>query len=506
MPQQTNQRSNQEAGAKRPQPRQDFARRPGKERARDEHTDAQDAARTHREPFGTAAQVNNLMREIGSKHGYNPVPPAQTKWIMGILEDPRVAHPLSLIRMWALIVDNTLDWGSSRYTADFGQRTPYATLNRKGRALTLEHIAAELEMHIANARKVFQEGIDVGLWRRGSEDEGEERVYICGETKPQIRPESPDKKYVHTFSEQPPSYVIKHLETLTKEKRTEFMTRWEQTARLEKAALAGIVAQTREIINQVQDTLIEEIGATPRRCKHPKPAAQETEEARQEREAAERRRSLAAALRAPIEKYVHTLQTDVQTSNPTVYEVETEPCTDPATLLPQSTQSEQSARASDDSAEGPPRTGRGTPSHQGERVGYLPAAEEAITAWSKTPSAKLELPAAEAAVEACLRYPDVAQTMFFELGRIKEIAPYPPFSEFSEDRKTDQILVGRLILITGAGGAPQVAVQFLLSVLAKIKGLRGGLAKLPPRAPGDPSGPRVMGLMLEWAKDFRRGQ
>jgi hypothetical protein len=46
---------------------------------------------------------------------------------------------------------------------------------------------------------------------------------------------------------------------------------------------------------------------------------------------------------------------------------------------------------------------------------------------------------------------------------------------------------------------------FILSVASKFKGLdHNALAKLPSRAPGTDSGPRSLGLILAWAKDYGR--
>ena len=76
------------------------------------------------------------------------------------------------------------------HTMHWGHRTAYATDNRTdrgaGKELHIEHIAADLKdlegkpMEIANCYRVWRRGVERGLWRNGTAEEGQRRLYLTG--------------------------------------------------------------------------------------------------------------------------------------------------------------------------------------------------------------------------------------------------------------------------------------------------------------------------------------
>jgi hypothetical protein len=80
-----------------------------------------------------------------------------------------------------------------------------------------------------------------------------------------------------------------------------------------------------------------------------------------------------------------------------------------------------------------------------------------------------------------------------------EFGSQPISRDNSGDRKFLRMLEGAL--------QGSEVLGFELHVAAQFKGLgRDALANLPPRSPDRPRGPRSLGLLIEWAKDYARGR
>src|SRR5665811_1295938 len=123
--------------------------------------------------LGTHQENMELMKAIGSKEGYNPMPPSQHLWQMA-KDQPQ------LMRMWS---------GMTFHTLHQGQRSPFAVKVVNGRQMELhmEHMAADLEVDEANAYHVWKQGEELGLWANvpfGSKPEkvrGLRRLYFRGD-------------------------------------------------------------------------------------------------------------------------------------------------------------------------------------------------------------------------------------------------------------------------------------------------------------------------------------
>lgn len=101
-------------------------------------------------------------------------------------------------------------------------------------------------------------------------------------------------------------------------------------------------------------------------------------------------------------------------------------------------------------------------------------------------------------------YVEARNLLFSELRRMQRNFPHTQFSleTISPDKPNDLVLVRRII--AAVHGAANV-MGYILSVAAKFKGLDvNSLAKMAPRSPGAPKGPRSFGLLLLWAEDYGR--
>jgi len=444
-------------------------------------------------PRGSITQVNNLIHAMGGKY-HNPLERTHHKWL--------ARQRASKVRMFCWLYDHTCDYQASKYTRDFGPRSPYAR-DQNGKELHLEHMAADWGVDIRNVLRDWDEGVREGIWRNGTEDQGSKRLYFCGEVAvpadeaAEIGVDSPQSRVCTYPWEKLPPYISKHIQTLPPERIDEFWVGYDVNELVGKKLDALAVAAARDVMEQEHDNWFQEFGASKIRQEHNNGLSPEEQAAREER---------LAGLRPVLAGYVHTLKQTVQTTPRTPYKAEKTGVQGDVSLLPSELQKEQNSGASEGSETLVSRPGKHSPSHQGQKLNALPAAEEAISTWLKQPQGRFPEVPVEAGIEACKHYPEAAQLYFHELTHVKEWAKDPAFAEFSEDRKTDQIFVGRLILITGAGRDVNRAMAYLLEVVAKFKGLGHGALGKRPRSPNDEGGPRTFGLFLEWARDFAKAR
>lgn len=125
-----------------------------------------------------------LMKRMGSKNGYSPIPPPHHQW------QRRKGNP-PLYRIWSWLCDHTILWG---------HRSEYA-VNKDGQELHIEHIAKDLAMDEGNVRRDWKEGVERGLWRNGTKAEGPAGSFILTATSP-FRPKAKikrTKRSVQTF-------------------------------------------------------------------------------------------------------------------------------------------------------------------------------------------------------------------------------------------------------------------------------------------------------------------
>jgi hypothetical protein len=421
------------------------------------------------EPRSDHERNLKLMRDMGG-NSYNPFPPAQHNcW-----RDMPGAPPL--MRMWSLMTHLTLD---------FGHRTPYASYRDEHGALHavfIEQLAERLKMDEANTYRTWREGLDLGLWRNGTKEEGQRRLYLCAVVKPKNPPNTQENTGENCLYRQFPPYLRAAIKALPAEKQAAFLARHKATVERGNALHAEVTAAVRLIVDQEHDAIFAEFGLPKRRETHVNSkATPEDQEARAGR---------VAALRAGLLS-VQTIWSLYKPGEDGSYKPENEGCADNLTLLPQSTtrkEPDSGERASENYVVRP-----GTPySHEGQKpVEYLHADVE--PAWDSPERRE-------------------ARTLLFSgLAQIQERFKHAALANerISPERKTDEILVFKFVLeveaYAGAGELVPNTREFLHQVELRFRGLdRNALGKrLPrPRSPYDEGGPRSFGLILEWAHDM----
>jgi hypothetical protein len=96
-----------------------------------------------------------------------------------------------------------------------------------------------------------------------------------------------------------------------------------------------------------------------------------------------------------------------------------------------------------------------------------------------------------------------AEYLYAEIPRMQDAFPN---TEFAKSRftlgKADRILVGHIL--DELKPTRYDVEGFQLFVVSKFKGLdqRTQTARLKPRSPADPDGPKSLGLLIEWARDY----
>lgn len=269
--------------------------------------------------------IENVVRDMGPWHGFNPLPGHGHKWMLASHID---LSPTCYV-IWAWLFDHTLALGAAHPSERYGPRSPYAVIRRKDETIEahLEHIAADTDVEIHNLRKYWLEGAAAGVWRNGTEEEGTRRMFLCTEVQkaPEKRVDTPDSGVCTYPWEKLPSYVSNHIQTLPPEQIKHFWEKYETSEEVGKLLSAEVIAIGREVMGQEQDNLFREFGADKIRQVHTKNGV--------DPEALKARAARLAKLREPIQGYVHTLQEYVQTTGKGSYKAARKPQNNGASLL-----------------------------------------------------------------------------------------------------------------------------------------------------------------------------
>lgn len=225
-----------------------------------------------------------LMKQMGSREGYNPMPPDQHRWTMGKKRGP-------LYRFWGWMCDHTLS---------YGHRSPYA-VDDNGSERHIEHAAADLEMDLANTYFYWRKGINLGIWRNGTAEEGKRRMFLCGEVIPKVDEDDEDER--QPTNGLPPAIVAK-VKEWSAETQREFWSTWAIRKTVRDTSLRELMAAAREILDRDDDEHLKTWGIQRSRQEHnPKNMPPEELQARQER---------IQKILPDLEKHVQTVQAFVQ--------------------------------------------------------------------------------------------------------------------------------------------------------------------------------------------------
>ncbi len=254
------------------------------------------------------ALIRRMEGEGAKRHkGYTPLPVDQHRWQGRAKEPPK--H-----RIWSWMINHCLAWG---------HRCEYA-VDKNGKELHIEHLAADLDMDLANAYKYWNQGTEEGLWRNGEErTEGERRLYLRGEI-PTEEGEQNANSIVCTYNL--PPFILKQTKDWPQERVQELEKSWISLTDLDRELYAALMAARRSVIDREQDNLLARFAVKSNRQEHLKKT--ETPE-----EAAARR-SRVDPLLPGIELYVHTIRNSVQSGNGTPYNGQNGSVPTPLSLLP----------------------------------------------------------------------------------------------------------------------------------------------------------------------------
>lgn len=278
-------------------------------------------------PKSDYQSVTKLMKAMGSKTGFDPLPPDQHAWTM------REGEP-SLYRLWGWMCAHTVHWG---------HRSPFA-ISQDGDALHIENAAEDLGMDEANAYRTWREGLRRGLWRNGTKSEGKRRLYLCGEVveSPDLTPDV-EPKTVCTDSL--PPYILKQIKDWPSEKRQEFLTEHALHVRVQNTTLAELMAAGRLILGQVEDSRFERWGLAKNRQDHTPKLSPEELQARQAR---------LPVILPVVQRYVQTVLSSVQTNGNGAYTNGVQGSPDTASLYIEPSIAKPDAPSSSSSLSSPP--------------------------------------------------------------------------------------------------------------------------------------------------------
>lgn len=418
-----------------------------------------------------------LMKAMGSTQGFTPLPPAQHHWQIAMNQPP-------LYRIWSWMVKHTCHW-----SAGPEKGSPYA-VDDEGKELHIEHLAADLfNGNVGNAQAYWREGGKLGLWRKGSKKDGLRRLYFNGELKPEASddPEQGEEKVnpkllYRSF----PAYLLLQLNDLPDERLDAFVKVDKPAFERWQGIQAGVIEGLRVIADREEDSRFAAFGLEKRRIEREKSASNGTAHSNGNgAHAAARDRVL--PLLPEIETVVQKFETLYKVEEKTLYEESNGAVQSDfggATLLPADHRGKArvlSSAGSSDARGGPSKTHP----HDARKHGKYLHTDDAADVAASEP----QTPAENTALEM----------LFSEIGRMQESFKHADFGRerVSRERKSDRVTLLKILRQVGADHV----LSFCFHIADQFRGLdRNGLAKLPPRSPDDPHGPRSLGLIWDWAK------
>jgi hypothetical protein len=193
-----------------------------------------------------------LMREMKSKRGYDPIPPAQHEWQL------TEGLPANVVRFWSWLCAHTV---RARMVRNEAVRTAYATLDDGVTPATLAHFAKETKMDIGQASKIQASARLLGICHG---DGKTPRIYLNGEVTAAQVLEANKKRKLDCTVNLTPSELLK-INKLPKTQRDAFWARWEAAqvygAALERAA----IAEVRETRAALDSSILRAVGIEKKR-------------------------------------------------------------------------------------------------------------------------------------------------------------------------------------------------------------------------------------------------
>jgi hypothetical protein len=248
-------------------------------------------------PANDFRHVKALMLAINSPDGFEPTPPRSNRWH----KDKEGTTPLQ--RMWSEMMRCTVGWG---------HRTPYYSIDSKGTEGHMKHLADRLDMDLPNTYRTWRAGVARGLWRNGTKEEGEERLYLRGDV-PKEHAGAASKADGEARRLQYGPHIAAATADWPEERKEKLYAKLDFELDLERYSLKEIVAGHRAVHTERWDFVLQEAGIPPNRQEHARKGESDEDRAR--------RLAMLETLRPSLTKFVHSLEKYVQSSKTTLYKV-----------------------------------------------------------------------------------------------------------------------------------------------------------------------------------------
>lgn len=190
-------------------------------------------------PATGAAQVPRAMdpnltlaKAMGSKRGYDPMPPDQHEWQRAEGEPP-------LYRLWSWMCGHTIR---------LGYRSAYA-VDAVGKSLGLKDAAKDLDLDLGQLSKVWKQGEEAGLWRRS----GAELHLNGGVTAAQVLGARAKRQLDCTVNLSQADLL--KIQDWPSEKQKEFRAAWDPAQEYRSKLEAQKIAEARAACDEIEDTI-----------------------------------------------------------------------------------------------------------------------------------------------------------------------------------------------------------------------------------------------------------
>lgn len=188
-----------------------------------------------------------LAKAMGSRRGYDPMPPSQHEWQAAEGEPP-------LQRLWSWMCAHTVR--NQAGTGELPRRSEFA-VNAAGRALTLIDASRDLEIDLGQLSKIWYRGEEEGLWRKAA---GKGRqLLLCGEVKATQVAEANKRRQVDCTVKLTPADLLK-INKWAPERKTAFYAIWEPAQQFRKKLEAHKIAEARATFDEIEHSIREDFS------------------------------------------------------------------------------------------------------------------------------------------------------------------------------------------------------------------------------------------------------
>jgi hypothetical protein len=191
-----------------------------------------------------------LAKAMGSKRGYDPMPPDQHEWQRAEGEPP-------LYRLWSWMCGHTIRQG---------HRSAFA-VDERGKAVALKDAARELKIDLGQISNLWTLGESEGIWHRN----GGRELYLNGAVDPAKITEANKKRQVECTLNLGRAELLK-IKSWPKTRQEEFYAVWNPAQEYRAKLAAAAIAQARETCDGMDDSILRRFSLEKKRLPKRRPA------------------------------------------------------------------------------------------------------------------------------------------------------------------------------------------------------------------------------------------